>query len=253
MSGTDLRDGFDDLLSNEPPMMLSVGPVLASGTRLRMRRRLSYTARSLGGVGLLAAAVVVPLALTSHDKPTQQLNIAPLATGRSSNADTLALNREQQRVSAAIVKASPQGWTFDMSPDRWDGTNLEGTANDGNGDGRLTIGWVTENGSYQRHPCSDPEYRQGRACTEQVLADGSVLSLRGLVDARGVEYVDVTLTHPDGTGVDAESGNFTITWPLPSRVTADDKARLLHTTRAHPTYTVEQLADVVRAVDDAVH
>jgi hypothetical protein len=247
MSGTTLRDGFEQLVADEPPLQMTVGPVLATGTRLRVRRRLSYAAGSLGVVSVVTAVVVVPLALAHHD--TAKLNIAPVATAPHTNAETLALNREQQRVADAIKQASPQGWTIDMEADRWDGTNLEGTANDGSGDGRLMLGWVTKNGSYQRHPCSDSEYRQGATCTERTLADGSVLSLRGVVNAKGIEYLDVTLTHPNGTGISAESGNFTLTWPLPNRVTADDKARLLHVSRTHPTYTVDQLGDVVLAVD----
>jgi hypothetical protein len=80
-----------------------------------------------------------------------------------------------------------------------------------------------------------------------------VLSLRDVVDFKGIQYVDVVLTHPDGTGVNAESGNFTIDWPPPSVATAQQKKDMVHRSRSGPTYTVEQLGDVVLAVDGVLN
>jgi hypothetical protein len=106
-------------------------------------------------------------------------------------------------------------------------------------------------GTQLLHPCQDSEFKAGVTCTERTLADGSVLSVRGVVDHRGIEYDDVALTHPDGSGVLAEAGNFTITWPLPRYITADGKKHLVHISRSAPIYTPEQLGELAVAVDRA--
>ena len=256
MSSTDLKDGFARLLDSEPPMHLNITPVVRRGRRLRMRRRMGYAAGGLGVAGMVGAAVVVPLMRTNN--PTQpHLNIAPVSAGQNSGAAAAGrqahLQAQQARVVAAIESASPEGWTFTVDADRWDGINLEGEVNDGAGSARLMVGVSPTNGSQQLHPCRDAEYRQSGTCTERTLADGSVLSLRGLVDYQGVRYVDVALTHPDGSGVNLENGNFRITWPLPQRVySAEEKQHLTHIVRDDPAYTVEQLGEVALAVDRAL-
>jgi hypothetical protein len=106
-------------------------------------------------------------------------------------------------------------------------------------------------GAQQVHPCKDPEFRAGVGCHELYLGDGSILSVRDVVDYRGIQYTDVALTHSDGTGVIAESGNFVIPWPLPRVMTAEEKRHLPQVTRATPTYTPQLLAKVVMAVDRA--
>jgi hypothetical protein len=80
-----------------------------------------------------------------------------------------------------------------------------------------------------------------------------VLSLRDVIDSDGIKYIDVVLTHPDGGGVNAESGNFTIDWPPPSVATAQQKRDMIHVSRPDPTYTVDQLGQVVLAVDRALN
>ena len=251
MSGTDLHDGFARLLDDEPPMHLDITPVVTRGRRLRTRRKMGYAAGGLGVAGLIGAAVAVPLAL-SHDGE-RQLQIAPIAAAPAAPATTEQLTAQQRRVLAAIEAASPEGFTFAATADRWDGVNLEGEVNDGTAPGRLMVGVSPAHGSQLLHPCEDAEYRQGGTCTERTLPDGSVLSLRGMVDFDRIRYIDVVLTHPDGGGLNLENGNFTITWPLPQVATPKEKNELAHVSRDNPAYTVEQLADVVLAIDRALN
>jgi hypothetical protein len=160
------------------------------------------------------------------------------------------LTSTQERIRAVVVDASPAGWTFQMGASRWEGwVGVEATADDGTGPGRLMIGVSTERGAQQVHPCRDPEFKSGLPCTESTLPDGSILSERALSDHNGIKTIEVVLTHPDGTGVNAESGNFTLTWPPTQVMTPEDKQNLLHVSRPSPTYTIDQLVAVVRAVD----
>jgi hypothetical protein len=159
------------------------------------------------------------------------------------------LTERQREIAEAVVAASPDGWTFDFAADRWDGLGVEATADDGSAPGRLMIG-LSDPGMQQLHPCLDPEFEAGVTCTERTLADGSILSMRDVVDSDGVQYADVALTHPDGSGTMAETGNFVITWPPPAYIVLPQEKRdLVDVTRSAPPYTVQQLAHVVIAVD----
>lgn len=250
-----LRERFDDLVADAPPLTVDLATVVDSGSRLRRRHRFVVGVSSAAVVAV-AAAVALPLVLGGGAKePVDSVAIQPFAmTGSGSAptvADTGALNKRQQRIADAVVAASPDGWTFDFAADRWDGLGVEATADDGDGPGRLMIGF-SQSGYQQIHPCQDPEFEAGVSCTEQTLGDGSVLSLRGVVDSHGVQYADVALTHPDGSGTMAETGNFIIKWPLPAYVSsAQEKRDLIQASREVPPYTVNQLAKVVIAVDRA--
>lgn len=248
-----LRDRLGALVDDEPAFAVDLGDVLTAGGRHRHRRRALAAGGALATTALAATAVAVPL-LAGGSAPRDSLAVAPFALSGVSGAATAVdrLDPQQRRLAEAIRSASPRGWTFDLGPDRWDGPNVEATADDGGGAGRLMVGVSPAPGTQLLHPCRDTEFAAGASCTETTLADGSVLSLRGVVDAHGVEYVDVTLTHPDGGGVMAEAGNFVIDWPPPAVATAQQKRDLVHTTRARPVYTVDQLAAVVVAVDDAL-
>jgi hypothetical protein len=258
MTDNALRDHFERLVADEPGQPVSLEPVVTNGRRLRRRRRIGLVAGATTTSAVLVAAVAVPLALSRDTTPVDTVAVTPFAlTGaqatapRATTADDLTPT--QRRIAGAIRDASPAGWTFQLDADRWDDLNgVEATADDGDGQGRLMIGISPGAGTQQLHPCLDPEFKAGVSCDDRVLPDGSVLSLRGLVDSHGIEYVDVTLTHPDGGGVMAESGNFVITWPLPRVVTADQKHHLIHRSRPAPTYTVDGLAKVVMAIDRAL-
>jgi hypothetical protein len=254
MTETTMRARLDRLVADEPPLTLSLDDVTADGVRLRRRRTTTYAAGAVG-TALAAAAVAVPLVLSADDHSTQRLTVAPFtfAGAPPAGATDTGLNQRQQDIADAITSASPAGWTFDFSADRWerDNSGVEATVDDGVGPGRLLIGISRDPGTQQLHPCTDPEFAAGVTCTERALDDGSVLSLRGRVDSHGIEYVDVALTHPDGGGVLAEAGNFTIDWPPPTVVTPEQKRSLVQQSRPHPAYTVDQLARVAIAVDAA--
>lgn len=247
MTETSLRESFDELTFDEPAMALTLPAVVSQGQRLRRRRRLVSGGLGAAAAVTLTAAVALPLALDgSQDRlvsPSTQ--VAPAAGG-----DETPLSPAQQRIADAIRDASPGGWTFDLGADRWDGaTDVEGTADDGNGAGALSVGLSVVAGAQQVHPCDDPEFSAGVGCHERTLADGSVLSVRDVVDDHGIKYTEVALTHPDGTGVIASSGNGLVTWPLPQVVTPEQKRHLVKVNRATPTYTPQQLAQVAIAVD----
>ncbi len=256
MTESSLRERLDELVVDEPPLRIHFGEILADGRR---RRRIQHARRGILGavsVSTLAAAVALPLAVANnHGSARQTLSIRPFAMSGAqlpAVADhESGLTAAQQRVADAIRAASPSGWTFDMSSDRWDGLGVEATADDGTGAGRLMIGVST--GDQLVHPCQDSEFRAGASCTERTLDDGSVLTLRGLIDYHGIKYVDVVLTHPDGSGVMAESGNFAIDWPPPRVVTPEQKKHLERITRNDPPYSADQLAKVVVQVDAATH
>ena len=254
MTDASLRERLDGLVADEPPLRIHLGDVVADGRRRRRRHHAGRIVVGAISLGTVAAATAIPLALANQRNNSQQtLSIRPFAvTGAQLPAavsSDAGLSAGQQRVADAIRSASPQGWSFDMSNDRWDGLGVEATANDGTGPGRLMVGVST--GDQLVHPCQDSEFRAGASCTERTLADGSVLSLRGLIDYHGIEYIDVVLSHPDGSGVMAESGNFTIDWPPPRVITPEQKRHLDQVTRTDPTYSVEQLAKVVVQVDAA--
>lgn len=250
-----LRERFDDLVTDAPPLSISLPAVMGEGRRLRRRRHFAVGASSAAVVAAVAA-VAVPLAVSDRGEDgVDAVDVQPFAmtgSGETPTVDEPAdLTRRQQSIADAVVASSPQRWTFDFAADRWDGLGVEATADDGAGAGRLMIG-LSQAGYQQLHPCQDPEFEAGVTCTERTLADGSILSMRGLVDSHGVQYIDVALTHPDGSGTMAETGNFVIKWPPPAYITsASEKRDLTEVTRAAPPYTVEELAKVVVAVDRA--
>ncbi|MDT7654951.1 MAG: hypothetical protein QOI36_6357 [Pseudonocardiales bacterium] len=259
MTDTSLRDQFDHLVSDEPTMGVALEPVVAAGRRMRRRRRTTHVIGAFGTAALAATAIAVPLvAAQRHHAPTESLAVTPFAFAGASqptSASGVDLTAEQQRIADAIRQASPDGWTFDLGSDRWDAAlDVEATADDGVGPGRLMLSVATVPGNVQVHPCLDPEFKSGVSCTERTLADGSVLSMRGIVDWHGIQTIEVVLTHPDGTGVMAESGNFVIDWPPPASgavMSASAKQDLVHASRPDPTYTTEQLARVIVAVNRA--
>jgi hypothetical protein len=155
------------------------------------------------------------------------------------------LTPRQRTIAQAIAASTPDGWTLDLGPDRWDGEQgVDGIADDGHGAGRLTVGISTA--TQILHVCAEAEFVDGAPCTERVLADGSVLSLRGIGPHDINKVLTAVLTHPDGSGVNAASGAFLLNSPPAKPVVATQ-------TRSAPAYTLDQLAEMVRAVDHAVN
>ncbi len=153
----------------------------------------------------------------------------------------------------AIHAASPQGWRFTLGGDRLDGDwRLDGDAETGSGPGRLYVDVTTRPGNIEADPCADSEFRQGAPCTEHRLADGSLLVLRDVVTGPGhMKTIDVVLVHPDRSGVTAETGNWTIAALPNGTPISQGQLATPRVTRSDPLYTVDQLARLVRAVDEA--
>jgi hypothetical protein len=252
-----LRERLDDLVTDAPPLSVSLPAVMGEGRRLRRRRR-AWVGVGSAAVLAAAAAVTVPLVVAGSDGgSTDTVAVQPFAmTGSGATPtvdDSPGLTHRQQVIADAVVASSPEGWTFDFAADRWDGPNVEATADDGAGPGRLMIGF-SQAGYQQLHPCQDSEFAAGVKCVEETLGDGSILSIRAVVDSHGVQYADVALTHPDGSGTMAETGNFIIKWPLPAYISsAQEKRDLIQASRTSPPYTADQLAKVVVAVDRAAN
>jgi hypothetical protein len=233
---------FDRVLADEPPLLLTVEPVVAAGRRARRRRRVAYGACT---VSLAAVAVAAVAALP---RGTTAVTSRPLASaGPQRQAVDPGLTPAQRAMAQAIVDTSPAGWTFELGPDRWDGLDLEGTADDGAGPGRLMAGVST--GTQLLRPCQDKEFAQDSPCHERALADGSWLTVRRATAYNGVVWTDATLTHPDGSGVLVEVANATLTWPLPTVTTETEKERLFHVTRPAPVYDDALVADLLVALD----
>jgi hypothetical protein len=260
----DVRSTLDLALASEPPLAHGLDDVVAAGRSVRRRRRAVRVAGSVASVvAVVAVAGVVASGPRQPDRVTQPA-AAPASASASSVAPSPAappLSPQQQVVADTIRAASPQGWTFELGRDRFVGTperveTVEATADDGAGPGRLMIGFSTA--TQLLHPCRDAEFARNATCVERALADGSVLTLRGVAQWQGAGAIPTTtvmvvLTHPDGSGIAAESGDYTITWPIrPGKYTPEQKRALVHHSRTGPTYTVDQLADVVLALESAV-
>jgi hypothetical protein len=151
----------------------------------------------------------------------------------------------------AIRDSSPRGWSFALKKDRLDGDwRLDGDVDDGSGPGRLYVSVTFRPGMVLAHPCADDQFRQGARCVEHSLPNGDLIALRDIViDTGGMKTIDVTLVHPDGSGVGAEAGNWTIA-PLASGALSQSELPIPRVTRPDPLYTAEQLGQLVRAVDE---
>jgi hypothetical protein len=145
------------------------------------------------------------------------------------------------RAMVDAVAAHRPGLRFSFTPDRLEGDwRLDGTVDDDSGPGRLFIDLTRRAGMLTANPCGDPEFVQGGRCSIQVLGTGARLVRRGLVQANGTRTVVVALIQPDRSGITIEASNFAVT------------GRAVSVTRAMPLYTVEDLADLVLAIDARV-
>jgi hypothetical protein len=255
---THVREAFEELTSDPPVFHTPVDNVLTAGREARRRRRVRLTALSVPGIAALSVVAVVGVTALAGSHPgrgtTSTVQIASGATQQSAKAAN-AGSPASEAVRRAVLAASPSGFTLDIQPIARPVVSefgIDGTANDGNGAGRVYVVFDPLAGVLESAPCTDPEFVAGGTCTSTVLADGNTLVLRG---QNGTTYTQVmaVVIHPDGTGTTAESDNGT--FPNDSAhaaVVAKKRHRSTeHVTRANPTYTVAQLGQVAVAADQA--
>lgn len=154
----------------------------------------------------------------------------------------------------AIRASSPEGWHFTLNGDRLDGDwRLDGDADDGSGPGRLFVDVTVRPGMLQADPCADPEFRQGARCVRRPLPNGDLLVLRDVVaDPGGMKTIEVVLVHPDRSGIGAEAGNWTMGAADRTPISQGEVPTPVVVTRPDPLYTVDQLAELVLAVDERI-
>jgi hypothetical protein len=255
-----VREAFEELTSDPPAFHGSVDGVLVAGRQARRRRGVRLTALSVPVVvGLSVVAVVGAAALAGGTDgkgggAVSTVQIAAGATPQSAKTDVTG-SRASEAVRRAVAAASPTDFTLDIDPIAGPVESefgIDGTANDGNGAGRVYVVFDPQVGVLESAPCTDPEFVAGGTCTSTVLPDGNTLVLRG---QNGTTYTQVlaVVIHPDGTGTTAESDNGT--FPHDSAhsavVAKERRSGMEHVTRADPTYTVEQLGRVAVAADQA--
>ena len=284
MNDQDTRDLLTRAVGPEPSYAPDIVTVLAQGGRLRRRRRvLTASSVAVGTCAVVAAAMVAAPALTRTASPAARTAVAGtggdastssgaprVESPTSSAAQSAEVTAELQakaaravasaaidaRIAAAIRDSSPASWTLDLKNADSSSGGIDGTADDGQGEGQISVGIST--GGQQVHPCSDPEFKSGLSCTERVLPSGAVLSLRGLMVAdNGAVTYEVVITYPDGSGLNAEAGNYSLAELPTTRVTPQQKkalvASMVKVHRDSPTYSLSQLEEVALAVDAAIH
>ena len=261
---TMVREVFERLLGSEPPLRVDARVALERG-RHAARHRVAYRSVALAAALATATAVVA----TVQHGGTARHTAASVATTSPAKAPAFLLTSAHGEVArsdggppqsaldakiiAAIRSASPSGWVFEFGGGGTNASSVDGTADDGSGPGRVYV-YAAANGMLTREPCADPEFVAGSTCTETHLAGDVILSVRGLVDFQGIQTYVISLTHPDGSGVGAEAGNFTIP-SLPKGLLSSKQ--LVHltrptVTRTTPTFSADRLAAVVEAVDTAM-
>jgi TolB protein len=154
----------------------------------------------------------------------------------------------------AIRVSSPAVWRFTLGSDRLDGDwRIDGDVDDGSGPGRLSVDVTLRPGMLEADPCADPEFRQGARCVRRPLPDGDLLVLRDVVaDPGGMKTIEVVLVHPDRSGIGAEAGNWTIATLPNGTPVSQGELPTPRVTRQDPLYTVDQLAQLVLAVDKKI-
>jgi hypothetical protein len=242
----------------EPRLALDLETITARGARLRRRQRAVRGAGAVATAALLGAGVLwFPWASPSAPATASSASIGVAAAGSSSAVAAQA--RPTSAVADAVEAAAPDGVTFAWAEGS-DASGAVGTVDDGRGAAGVSVGLSTS--TQQVHPCQDAEFAAGATCTEKRLADGAVLSRRGLATGDGgVRSIAVVLTYPDGSGVNAEAdnaelggGDCTLDGQPTSCAVSGAVAAVkpsLRVARPSPVLTLAELVDIVLAVDAA--
>jgi hypothetical protein len=247
-----LAHDLDQLVADEPPLLLTAGDVTRAGSR-----------RVLLGRGAAAAGVVAVVGVSAVLASTLGSSPQDRVTLRSQPGQVVvehpAGGPRSQQVMQLVLANSPDGWTYDflqgVAPND-DG--VDGTVDDGQGRSRTYVSVTHEAGNLTVNPCKDPEFVGSGSCTATPLSGGRTLIQRRSPAGKGVVTVTAGVLHSDGTGVYAESAN--AWWPhiadveSGQAVTDEQKEAMAEpeVTRALPVYTMTQLTRIVEAVDEAL-
>lgn len=228
---TDTRLLFDRVLTDEPPLALTLEPVVADGRRIKRRRRAMVATGALSVVSI-ALLAILPLGGTAGLQPTRPASSATTAPD--------GLTPAQRAIADAIVAASPAGWTFDFAPERWDGNVLDTTVDDGHGASWLH---VYPDAKVVAGGCTDQPDQGGSLCVEKT-PDGRFAALW-----MHVSDVDDRLRRLGAMYVSAEGVGLVLTTANYLRDPADPKRGTV--TRAEPPYSEDDLHRLAAAVDEA--
>lgn len=205
----------------------------------------SRSADPLSATGIVAPTATVE---ATGSRPTRSASTFPSATATAPASSTAEPIDPVFSVMTEVITASRPTTTFELSPDRLDGSwILDGNAIDALGRGRLYVVVTPRPGDLLAHPCGDPDFPQGGACAERALPDGSRLVIRDRVAAGDVTTVLAVVIHPDRSGITAESSDASI-GPQPSMIVGGDVPPMSQT-RATPPYTAAELAELIVEID----
>lgn len=150
----------------------------------------------------------------------------------------------------AAVRAGAGDVTLDLVPDVVAGAaQLDGTADDGAGPGRLLVVVSPAGSTIQTNLCLDRDFVQGGRCKREPLPNGDILYRRGLVEAGDAQTFVVAIQRGDGSGVLLESDNFRV--EVPRVLVGGDPRPTPEITRNGPIFTLDELEILARAVSDA--
>jgi hypothetical protein len=131
----------------------------------------------------------------------------------------------------AVQASSPSGWTFSFQYGQVGGDwIIDGYVDDGSGPGRLHIDVSTQPGGVDFHDCYDKEPTGANCSTFYLVDNGGPAEGNSATVPDGTKTLEVGLVDPGRSGIVAEAD----------------------VTRDHPLYTLDQLAELVRAVNRAV-
>lgn len=269
MDRSEMKGAFGALVAEEPPFHPDLERVVRMAGR---HRRKGATARVL--VTTSVAAVAAALAVTAlpreaareNESANERLSLLSFASSGSDPGGAPrtfergeSSNEFEESILPTIRANSPEGFRFDLHATEVDDATLliDGTADDGQGEGRLFIVMTSAKGSNVEDPCSDPEFRQGAPCSTETLADGSRLILREAADPSGLRTLAAVLVRPDGSGIYAESANWNLLGqdapqPVQEEVppqSGGSASSSLEPTRPAPAYTNEGFARLIQALD----
>lgn len=267
---------FDQLLSDEPLMQLSIETALADGSRQRTRNRVVRGGAVGTGLALVAVGILVlpssshtatPVASKPpHTKP--DISATSLAAYQSAVASGAHATAPNQTLADLVTANSPAGFTFNYDGPRTEDNSLDGTVNDGTVPGQFYLVVDHDATPPGFWPCDSDDAANGITCAVTTDAQGNsvkseswlqnpstINSQHRIINAKGkLTSVDVSVSLPDGRTVLASASNFVfpdIPTPVPGAKPGPVSIINLGAQRPAPAYTVDQLTTLVEAVAHA--